>query len=254
MIGLLALFLNAGFTCVVVHPPPARTTHFGAPGRIEPERIDLAYSGSIPFLLEGGYLEMATGGPALSYTIDERFMVEVGVDTVSSEIADSQWTMAFAGGRYTFHFGEGGSVRGAGDVEIGASLGVGGELNCGDGDNLVHDSSCGLDGWSDGIHWSDRLAGGGYVGSGLGLHARWFSFFGRIRVQHTAAQNIQPTVWLSGILGIGFDIMDYFDIYLGGGLGYYGNEVQENGFGLVEFGIALTIPVVPVHGVDGAPS
>lgn len=210
------------FACNPTYAPPVRSTHMGAPGRLQPGMTGLADG-------VGLYLN---NGPTLSVGLgDAPVHLELGGD-----FARSAWAMGSIGVRYTLSdrerlndgwFGAGPSF----DAELGVGAGVGGER----GTSQPGTAPSG----AEPVDWDERRAYGGYGGVGFGWHVcRWFSPWMRTRAQLTTAEQVPHTVWLSGMAGGELDFGPVA-IYTGiGGAGYL-NRIDEEGGLLFEGGLSI---------------
>ncbi|MFO0627930.1 MAG: hypothetical protein U0325_20305 [Polyangiales bacterium] len=121
------------------------------------------------------------------------------------------------------------------DVEGGVGAGVGGE-RCGNSRDTTQTCAAGA---ADGLRANERFAYGGYLGGGLGLRP-WHvaGFFLRARAQVSAAQNIDPTFWGTGLLGAEF-ALGPLRAYLAGGAVTYVNRAEHQAGALVEVGLSV---------------
>ena len=198
--------------------PPLRSTHYGAPGRVDQGDIELGGATGAP-----GFAPLY-GGPRLGYGLRDWVSIEAGGD-----FARDGWALGYGGARLTLNPDRERKIHGAADLELGLGLGVGGETEAGDGRS-----------------WSERLAFGGYLGAGGGVHIAWFSLFGRGRVQSTAADGIPWTFWWSAVGGLQFALGRYVDLY--GAVGAAGFHAYEWGSGLIyDFGLMIHFDVAETH-------
>lgn len=226
-IGLLALVVVAGCN-PYAYAPPVRSTHYGAPDRVQPGRLDLSGAMNV--------IEIP-GGPRLGYAVNEWLQLEGGADLA---IYEGHWGIGYGGARFTMPAWSRGIVRLTSDLELGAGLGVGGEINCYDDEETSSSEYCQEENTTDAF---DRLAGGGYFGAGFGVHVSFFSVFIRGRVQITKASEIPSTLWGSSVGGIAFDIGDWVDIYAAGGIAGFYNEISAYYGAIAEFGVSIDIPI-----------
>ena len=179
----------------------------------------------------GGATYPATGGPQASFGLKDWVAVDLGGNV---NAVDGKWGMAYAGPRFTLAQARTRRIRIAGDLELGAGIGVGGCNGC------KNDGS-----QRDGISWPDRLAGGGYQGLGLGLHVSWFALYVRGRVEESVARNIPLTLWSSAMLGLDFTIKKLAVINLGGGYLGYQNSSERVALWFYEVGVAFYFDLKP---------
>jgi len=225
------MVLSSICACSPVYSPPIRSTHYGAPGRLDPGDGEVAAAGS---MYGNGTL---TGGIPVS----KNLRLEVGAD---GGMNTGKWILGVAGLRWTVPIGNRQAPEVAiadtpykrkgwfMDVEGGFGLGVGGELYEDDGEPSHLDTEIGTP-------W-DRFAGGVYTGLGFGFWAKdWLSLFGRARFQVTAAQGLPDTVWYSSVLGVEFRPSPV-SIYLGTGLGGYVNSKDQDSNVLAEAGLSVS--------------
>lgn len=239
----VAAFVVAG--CNPTFAPPVRSANYGPPGRLRAGEAEVGGAMTIPFV---------TGGPYFGLAVLDQLSVEVGGEFAAiagNEEGESGWGLGWLGLRGTLPYDAGDGFRLAVDLEAGGGLGVGGSL-C---DNAHHsgdewDTECPVGEQWDGVNWANRLAGGGYVGLGLGLTWDWFSTYLRTRHQFTKAENIPLTYWYTVSLGVDFLILDRFNIYASYGLAGYQNDYDEEPAWpfLGEIGMALKFDVLAASG------
>jgi hypothetical protein len=197
-----AVLVLAG--CTAVYAPPVVTTSYGAPGRLEGETFEI-----------GGAVMSFSGAPATeraAVRVTDDVAIELGANQAVADDGAAGWALGFAGIRCTLFDPDarGESESGvAFDIEAGGGLGVGGE-------NLQ-----GAD--SSRSPWT-RLAGGGYLGFGLGLTRPNWATYVRLQSQATAADGVPLTLWWSALWGLEFGA-DPFDIHLDvGAIGFSNRE------------------------------
>jgi hypothetical protein len=206
-------FLSA---CVSVGPP-IRTSHYGAPGRMDAGMVEA--SGNVTW----ADIELAAG-PMLGYGITEKVAVEGG-----AEIAPDVRAMGYAGVRYTPLHPQGRSRAFVLDVESGMGAGAGG-VRC---DNTGCESTA---------QNFRRPAGGGYVGIGIGGKIKWFSPYLRLRTQASLAEGIPITSLSTATAGVQFSIRSLVHFYLGTGVYLLANQNTTFwGWGYVDGGLSFTI-------------
>jgi hypothetical protein len=210
-----ALVLEAATACNPVFSPPVRAVHYGAPGRVHEGELEIG--GTI-----AGVTTPMAGDLHLAYGLHDWASLEVGGTIAGYAVGnDTVSVMGWAGPRFTLPR----SPYGASlllDTELGIGAGVGGELCPSSAKNGCE---------PDHRTWSNRTALGGYQGVGLGVGYRWFSFYGRGRVEETTSTNIPVTYWPSGMLGVGFDLPRNVSLDAGGGyLGYRNAKDSYDGW------------------------
>lgn len=215
-----------------LYSPPIRSTHYGPPARVPPRRLDVSGAATFPWT--------GTGGPRLAYAFNDWLQIEGGGEFA----AQAEWMLGYGGLRFTPLNWTRNTLRIAVDLEVGLGLGVGGVLYCGpDCDVSVCDRFppyCGRDRTRSPF---ERLTGGGYLGAGFGVHRSFFSTFIRARVQISRSVNIPTTLWGSTLLGIAFDVREWFDIYVAGGVAGYYNEYDMLLGPLGEVGMGVSFPL-----------
>jgi hypothetical protein len=109
-----------------------------------------------------------------------------------------------------------GWIRLTSDIEAGAGLGAGGR-NCSDSAQ----NACEV------LGLSDRLTGGGYLGSSVGFRVAWFDLFLHARLQLASAEDVPVTFWYTGFIGAQATILRRMRIFLGGGITGYENNADS---------------------------
>lgn len=212
---VLALLDLAVAACSPSFSPPLTSTHFGAPGRLDPDEGHVEATGTMWGSFGAG------GSLPLPVNVDLRLEVR-GDARVGT--TDGEWALGTVGFRYTARdltHREDPDGKGLyGDLEGGFGLGVGGESSADDVDDdgpFSHDTI--------GADW-DRVAFGGYVGAGLGYRV-WkpFAVFGRVRAQGSAAEGLPETVWATAVVGPDFRFGPV-SLYLAAGWGGYWNTLD----------------------------
>lgn len=204
--------------CVPTFAPPPFTAHGGAPGRLVGGEVELrgtatGFGAEVP----------STGGPALSYALDDRWALEAG-----AEYSRAGWALGRGGARATGERQPGRWLRLVADGEVGGALGAGGNRCTG---------SAPLE--CDGIPWHRRVAGGGYVGVGGGLRFPWLALFVRGRVQLAGAHNVPRTSWASAAGGLEFPLGRHVALWSAGGWGGYDNRVESLYWWFYEVGLSV---------------
>lgn len=200
---LIGLLLCHG--CSASYSPPARSAHYGSPGRFKQGQLEVT-----------GAIVDGIGSVDLYYAPLDWLQVEAGVDGMTPT-----YTMGFTGLRFSPWpiAKQKNNIRLLSDLELGIGFGAGGEKH---GE----------------VHYEPAV--GGYTGAGLGIGIHWFDLFGRVRVQGSQAMGNEPTLWLTTLAGAQFNIVELVKIYGGAGYGFYWNEL-DSGEGLVwEFGLGFT--------------
>jgi hypothetical protein len=181
-----------------------RGLHSGAPGRLHEGEFEVA--GTM-----AGIEPPAAGSVELGYGVRDWVSVEGGA-TYMGNVSATGWF----GPRFTLPR----ALHGATlllDGEAGIGGGAGGDY-CPLGAKTCP---------ADGLRWWSRAAGGGYEGGAVGFGYEWFSLYLRARAEETFASSIPYTIWVSGLLGLGFDITRRVSLDIGGGaMGYLNNQSQ----------------------------
>jgi hypothetical protein len=229
--ALASLSLTAA--CNPTYAPPIRAMHYGAPARLEQGRVELGGTA-------GGIAIPNVGGPHVGVGVTDWFAIEAGGNFVAT---DDGWAMGFVGTRFSFSGDRRRRAYLIGDLELGAGAGLGGELD-GNRDKLNCD-------FCDGLKSVNRVAWGGYQGAGLGVRIRWFSIFGRVRLEESRATNVPVTLWPSGSVGMEFRPHERVALGLGAGImGYTNSRDHAVGFfyqlGVTIFFDQRTPPPPPV--------
>ncbi len=206
--------------CVPVYAPPARGVQYGAPGRVRAGDLEIGGTMIGVYAPNGGSAHIA-------YGLSDRVAIEAGgtvaVAPAGPESGSFVMGMGWVGGRFTRPRRSWG-VSLLLDGELGIGAGAGGE-SC--ASNASNQTVCGHDGLRP---WT-RPAFGGYQGGAVGLAYRWFSLYGRARVEESGGENVPVTLWPSAMLGLGFDVTQRFSLDVGGGyVGYFNRRDQENGW------------------------
>jgi hypothetical protein len=223
LIVLVSMFL-AG--CGASFAPPIRSVHGGAPGRLGANDLDIG--GGATFVTAKGSPGAATGGLYLAYAVKEGVQLEAGTDH-----SLAVWSLGYMGARFTPWRQRQGAVRGALDLETGAGLGAGGK-RCVPRES---DGQC----VGDGLSWTARLAGGGYLGMGIGMHAGSFALFARARGQATSALGVPLTIWGSGVAGAEVSLAPTVRFWASGGMGGYWNRLDAQRAPILELGLSFTL-------------
>lgn len=218
VLSSFALAALATTTACVSVAPPVRTTHYGAPGRMQ--------AGMVEAGAEAVYGPDSLGaGPMFGYGVTKDVTVEAGGEVFSNR------AIGWGGMRWTPLRPEGRNFALLLDVEGGFGAGVGGRR-------------CDDRGVCESTHEDFRRpAGGGYLGFGLGGKIKFFSPWLRLRTQATAAERIPITSISTAMAGIQFSIASLAHIYAGTGVAFITNEnIAEWGWIPIAGGLSFTIP------------
>jgi hypothetical protein len=203
--------------CSPTFAPPVRGFMYGAPARLEQGRVELG--GTI-----GGLTEPINGGPHLAIGLRDWVALEVGGNLMLAVPDQDKWAMGFVGTRFSYAPRREAWAHFIGDLELGLGAGIGGEL----GGNAAPGKDCT---YCDGLKATDRTAYGGYEGFGVGARIGWFSIFGRLRFDESAATNVPATLWTSASLGLEAMIRRRVALGVGGGYtGFTNSRDTENGW------------------------
>jgi len=203
--------------CNATYAPPIRAVQYGAPARLEQGHVEVGGDA-------GGFSAPTAGGPHVGVGIRDWVALEAGGNFQLVMGNVHKWAMGFVGPRFSYAPHRQEAVHFVGDLELGLGAGVGGVLD--DNDAPSKDcTSC------DGRAATDRIAGGGYAGIGIGEQIHWFSVFARVRVEGSTATNVPTTVWPSATAGVEFNIRKRAAITLAGGyIGYTNARDTEHGW------------------------
>jgi hypothetical protein len=212
----LVAFTVAG--CTPTYAPPVRAVQYGAPGRVHQGEVEIGGTMAGVFAPTGGSLHVAVG-------LRDWVSMEGGGTVIVPPAGPdaSPIITGWAGARFTLPRRRTG-VSLLLDGELGLGGGAGGEL-C--STNPQGNTVCN----TDGLTGLQRRAFGGYEGGGLGLGYKWFSFYGRARIEESGATDIPVTYWPSVSLGLGFDMTRRVSLDVGGGyLGYFDAKNAQGGW------------------------
>jgi len=213
--------------CYSTYAPPLQGAHGGAPARVS--EGDLAVGAAAT-----GTRLPSIGGPSLSYGVRDWVAVEAG-----GNFSRGAWGMGWVGPRFTHAPRRYAKNYFATDLHVAGGAGWGGE-RCGNPDSQSSSAPTRNDCLSvDGRSSFDRVAGGGAFGLGIAGHFSFFSVYGRVRSQLTAATNVPATYWGSGGAGVQFRIARSVDLYAQGTAGGYANRYDDARFYLYELGVAV---------------
>jgi len=160
--------------------------------------------------------------------LQEGIRLEAGVESVPVAIVkglDGGWLLGRAGFRFGMLRLREGRTRpnswAGWDIEVGVGAGWGGEhRETEDNDTF------------------GRLAGGAYLGTGIGYHlAESFALFARVREQLTSSEGIPTTLWTSALGGAEI-VIGPIAIHLAGGLAEYRNSVDQGSGATIELGLS----------------
>ena len=216
--GLGGAGLFFGLAGCVSYAPVIRSDHYGAPGRMEADRVELG---------GGGVLGPELGGGAyVGFGLDDEVTLEGG-----GEYGGGPRAMGWLGLRYSPERAVGRSRGLLLDLEGGLGAGVGG-------------SECDDDGCSEAAADLRRAAGGGYLGAGIGYRIAWFSPWLRTRTQLSVAASVPATSYTSLLAGVAFNILDLAHIYVGtGGVLFANARAQFVGWVPLNAGLSFTFGV-----------
>jgi hypothetical protein len=214
--------------------PPLRSTHFGAPGMIQPGQ------GAVQGVLGAGMA--VRGGAMVSFPVSQRVHLEVGGDGMSEA------ALGALGVRYSHR-----TRWLLMDVEAGGGVGAGGVL-CNNsaethrvctesqrdpGTTRITDTTL----YPDGLTAWQRFAFGAYAGTAFGIRPwPWMEIYIRGRIQATQATHVSTTLWMSALLGAQFRIGPVFAHAALGWAGYF-NERDERNDAIGEIGIMVPFRV-----------
>ncbi len=213
--------------CYSTYAPPLQGAHAGAPARVS--EGDVAVGAAVT-----GIAAAAIGGPSLSYGVRDWVAMEAG-----GNISHGSWGMGWVGPRFTYAPRRYAKNYFAADLHLATGAGWGGE-RCGNpqSESLPRPATADcVD--ADGRSSLDRIAGGGALGVGAAGHFSFFSVYGRVRSQLTAATHVPATYWGSGGAGVQFRIAHSVDLYAQGTAGGYVNRYDDGRFYLYELGVAV---------------
>jgi hypothetical protein len=228
--GLVRRFLDAALPatlctlaaagCTPVYAPPVRGVAYGAPGRVQAGDVEIGGTMAGVYAPNAGSAHIAVG-------VHDWVSLEAGGTFAAAPTGPQSGSLVMAmgwiGPRFTLPRRPYG-VSLLLDAELGLGAGVGGELCA---SNAKEVTVCDRDHLSP----SSRGAFGGYQGMGLGLAYRWFSFYGRTRLEESAATGLPTTYWPSAMLGFGFDLAPKVSLDIGGGyLGYFDTKDSQSGW------------------------
>lgn len=228
LVVVISLLLVLCFACNPTYAPPARINSYGAPAKFHKGQMETRAS----------YHAENSFGVGLDYAPEDWVQLELGSDFAP---LDHDFWMIYTGFRFAPlpSASQTSDLRFLFDIETGTAIGRGGE-SCGNNPDM---SEPGDDCQWDGLGANDRLTGGGYLGTGIGVGIDFFDAFVRARIQLTQATGIPVTFWGTGLLGLQFTIVDLVKIYGGPGYGGYTNrEDSDHGF-LYEAGLGFTFDI-----------
>jgi hypothetical protein len=203
-LGLLVATALLGAACNPTYAPPVRGVQYGAPARLQQGHVEIGGTA-------GGVVVPNVGGPHVAIGVTDWFAVEAG-----GNFSYDEWSIGFVGTRFSFSGDRRRRAYLIGDLELGAGAGLGGQLD-GNRDKL----DCN---YCDGLKAVERIAYGGYQGAGLGVRIRWFSIFGRVRLEESRATNVPLTLWPSASVGMEFRVHDKVALGLASGVMGYSNS------------------------------
>lgn len=206
------------------YSPPIRGLHPGMPGRLAHGELELG--GEVG---GGGISDVTpptTGGPHVAYGLSDRLVIEGGANLNFVEL---NWATLYGGVRLARSKPLGNEAHLAGDLELGAGLGLGGHLY--------------PDGRTD---WTRRPAYGLYVGLGGGVRWRWLGGYVRGRLDASASTSAPSTLWPSVMAGVEARAGAHLVFGVGAGLGSRWNQADGLlGFWFYQGSVALVFDLRP---------
>lgn len=203
----VALALVPG--CDPYYAPPLRAVQYGAPARLEEGRVEVGVSA-------GGLAVPDVISPHLGVGLRDWVAIEAG-GNFTADFGRQAWALGFIGPRFSYAPHRERRVHVISDLELGVGAGVGG-VHDGNAPPSRDCPAC------DGLSGYDRIAGGGYVGVGLGVQLAWLSLFARGRIEATTATNVPATAWPSASVGLELDLKKRAALTVAGGYIGYFNE------------------------------
>ncbi|HEX6835384.1 MAG TPA: hypothetical protein VF334_02370 [Polyangia bacterium] len=233
----VALALSAG--CDPYYAPPLRAVQYGAPARLEQGRVELGVSA-------GGLAVPDVISPHLGVGLRDWVAIEAG-GNFTADFGRQAWALGFVGPRFSYAPHRERSVHLISDLELGVGAGVGGVRH---GNELPGRDCPGCDG----LAGYDRVAGGGYVGVGLGAQIAWFSLFARGRIEATTASNVPSTAWPSASVGMEINLRKRAALTVAGGyIGYFNDRDFANAW-FYQLGVTFFIDAFPRRREPAPPS
>ena len=200
------LALAVGLAGCISFPAPPRMVGYGAPGRLEPDQLEVTVDGNVSFLSAGVH----AGLP-----VHPRVRVETGVSAYPDLGA-----MAHGGVRY--------NIRHRGDYNRNTPLfrsvtaDLAGGLAAGFGSNVTSTQACDEDGDNCvEVPAPEPFAAGAYIEAGLGwLPAPWVIPFARIRGQVGASEDVPLRSMVGVYGGLDFRIAKRVFVHVSTGMGW----------------------------------
>lgn len=188
--------------CNPVYAPPVRGTHYGAPGRLAGERIEVGGAAA-------GVMYPYVGGPHVAVGLSDEVSLEAGGNFQLFE----GWAIGWVGARFTRPPQS--SSDWSLDAEVGAGAGIGGR-DC-------ESDSC--------VPWTSLTTGGAYAGLGLAYRGDIPAVYVRSRLEVSVATGIEPTLWPTAMIGFECTLERAFVIGAGGGyLGLFNEHHSVHGW------------------------
>ncbi len=205
--------------CAPPLSPPVRGLMYGSPARFEKGDVEWGAGVGSLFGTKAGYAPL------------DWLQVEGGVEAMGG-------VMLFGGTRLSFWpvTKQHGRFKLLSEIELGGGVGAGG-MNC---DSEAVDETC--DGFESEGNWDDRVAYGGYTGTGLGWGiGEWIDLYAKTRVQVTKSQDVPVTFWASGATGIQVNVFKTVKIYFSPiQIHYYTNRFDHARMYTMEIGLGFT--------------
>ncbi|HEX9103381.1 MAG TPA: hypothetical protein VF997_14315 [Polyangia bacterium] len=216
----------AAGACDPYYAPPIRAVQYGAPARLEEGRVEIGATA-------GGTFVPDDISPHLGVGIRDWVALEVGGNFLAGA-GNQAWALGFVGPRFSYAPHRQERIHLISDLELGVGAGVGG-VRDGNGPRSQSCSAC------DGLSGLDRVAGGGYVGFGVGAQIAWFSLYGRARLEASTATNVPATVWPSGSVGAEFNLRKRAAITVAAGCIGYANSIDRAVGWFYQVGLTLFV-------------
>ncbi len=212
--------------CNAYYAPPLRAVQYGAPARLEEGRVEVGASA-------GGLIVPDVVSPQIGVGIRDWVAIEAG-GNFTADVGRQGWALGFIGPRFSYAPHRERRIHLISDFELGVGAGVGGVRDS----NAAPSRDC-QD--CDGLSGYDRVAGGGYVGFGVGAQIAWFSLYGRARLETTTATNVPTTAWPTLSVGMEFNLRKVAALTLAGGYIGYVNAIDRASAWFYQVGVTFFI-------------